>query len=263
MAEQDRGTLCFLGLIKHKYLITSNKRGVGKTSLAANLAVALSKREMKVGLIDLDLHGTDNLKTLGLKGSYEIGEGKPFIPKFYSDHLKIISIESIVKDVDQNAICRGDLGAHVIRPFVADIDWGRLDYLIVDSPPGTGKESLAVTQSITGARVIFVSTPEKEPLPQLAELINFYKTAQIPILGLIENMSGFWCEDCTRTGDSTYRESIILNVDYLGRIPIDPHMADCTSSERFYPEMYPNSQATHGYELVVDKIVQDSRLQDP
>lgn len=262
-AEQDRDTPCSMGLIKHKYLITSNKRGVGKTSLATNLAVALSKRELKVGLINLDLHGTDNLKMLSLNGSYEIGENKQFIPKLFSDHLKIISIKSIKQDIDRNVIGKGDLGAHVIGQFVADIDWGKLDYLIVDSPPGTGKESLAVTQSILGAKVIFVSAPESEPLPQIAELINFYKTAPIPILGFIENMSGFWCEDCARSGESTFRESNIMNVDYLGRIPFDPHMDECTTSDQFFIEMYPDSEATHGYELIADIIVKDSRSQDP
>ena len=147
--------------------------------------------------------------------------------------------------------------ARVIGQFVAEIDWGELDYLIVDSPPGTGEASLAVAQAFSGAKVIFVSNPEKEPLPQLAELIKFYQTAQIPIVGFIENMSGFLCQDCTRTGESTYRESIILNVNYLGRIPFDPHMADCSSSDQFYLDMYPSSEATHGYELIVDKIIED------
>lgn len=257
MTEQDRYTPHSLALIKHKYMITSNKRGVGKTSFATNLAVALSKRKMKVGLIDLDLHGTDNLKILSLDGSYAIDENKRFIPIEFSDYLKIISIETIKQSLGQNVIWTDELGAHVIGKFVADIDWGKLDYLIVDSPPGTGKASLAVTQAILGVKVIFVSTPEKEPLPQLDELINFYQTAQIPILGFVENMSGFLCQDCARTGESTYRESIIMNVKYLGRIPFDPHMAGCTSSDQFYLEMYPHSEATHGYEFVVDKIIED------
>lgn len=177
----------------------------------------------------------------------------------FSEHLKIISIESITQKAGQGEIGKGDWRTRGLAQFVADIDWGDLDYLLVDAPPGTGKASLAVTQAILGAKVIFVSTPEKEPLPQLSELIRFYQTAQIPILGLIENMSGFWCDDCARTGESTFRESNIMNVNYLGRIPFDPHMADCTSSDQFYLERYPHSEATHGYELVVDKIIEDSR----
>jgi ATP-binding protein involved in chromosome partitioning len=259
MAEQERDTPFSLGSIKYKYLITSNKRGVGKTSLATNLAVALSKREKKVGLIDLDLHGTDNLNILRLNGFYEIDENKRVIPKLSSKYLKTISIKASKQNIGQDEVWTDDLSTRVIGQFVADIDWGDLDYLFVDAPPGKGKASLAVIQSILGAKVIFVSTPEKEPLPQLAELIKFYQTAQIPIVGLIENMSGFWCEDCARTGESTFRESNIMNVDYLGRIPFDPHMADFTSSDQFFTEIYPNSEATHGYELVVDKILEDSR----
>jgi len=259
-ARQDLAIPDSFSLIKHKYLVTSNKRGVGKTSLAANLAITLSTREVKVGLIDLDLLGKDILKILGFKrSSYEIDEDERFIPKSFSDHLKVISIKPIIKDVDQAVIWKADSKARVIRQIVADIDWGKLDFLIVNSPPGTGNESFAVTQVMHGAKAIFISTTEKEPLPQITELIKFYQTAQIPILGVIENMSGFICKDCDRTGGSTYREAIIMEINYLGRIPIDPHMADYVLSDQSFLEKYPDSQAKHGYEIVVDKIIKDSR----
>ena len=240
-ARQSLAVPDSISLIQHKYLVTSNKRGVGKTSLAANLAISLSKREEKVGLMDLDLHGKDILQMLGLKGSYGISEDNRFIPKSYSGYLKVFSIKTIIKDAGQNRLL-ADLGARVFRQFAADIDWGKLGYLIVNSPPGTGDEPLAVSKIIRGAKVIFVSTPEKEPLPQISELIKFYQTAQIPILGVIENMSGYVCKDCARTGQSTLRESIIMDIDYLGRIPIDPHMAVCTLTDQFFLEKYPDSE---------------------
>ena len=264
-AEQDRVIHDSLTLIQHKYIVTSNKRGVGKTSLAANLAVALSKRKVKVGLLDLDLHGTNICRMLGLQGIYETDVDKQFVPESYSDYLKVISIESIMKDVDQAVIWRGDLKTHVIRQFIADVNWGDLDYLIIDSSSGTGDEPLAVAQAIQDAKVIFVSAPEKEYLPhvrnQVRELINLYENAQNPILGFIENMSGFLCQNCAKTGKGMFRESIIMGVNYLGRIPFDPHMPDCTAAEQSYLEKYPNSEATHGYELIVDKIIEDSRSQ--
>jgi len=262
-AEQDRGIHDSLSLIQHKYIVTSNKRGIGKTSLAANLAVALSKRKVKVGLIDLDLHGTNICNMLGLQGIYETDVNKQFVPESYSDYLKVISIESIMKDVNQSVIWRGDLKTHVIQQFIADINWGDLDYLIVASISGAGDEPLAVAQVIQDARVIFVSTSEKEYLPharkQVRELINLYENTQNSILGFVENMCGLFCKNCGKTGEGVFREAIIFSVSYLGRIPIDSNMPYCTAAGQSYLEKYPNSEAARGYELIVDKIIEDSR----
>jgi ATP-binding protein involved in chromosome partitioning len=263
--EQDRAIDDFPSLIQHKYIVTSNKRGVGKTSLAANLAVALSKRKVKVGLIDLDLHGTNISNMLGLQGIYETDVDKQFVPESYSDYLKVICIKSILKDVNQTVIWRGDLKSHVIRQFIADINWGDLDYLIIDSISGAGDEPIAVANAIYDAKVIFVSAPEKEYLSrarkQVRELIDLYENAKNPIMGFVENMSGLFCRNCGKTGDKVFREAIIFDVRYLGRIPLDPHMPYCTAAGQSYLEKYPNSEAAHGYELLVDKIIEDSRLQ--
>jgi len=264
-AEQDRVIHDPLSLILQKYIVTSNKRSVGKTSLAANLAVALSKRKVKVGLIDLDLHGTNISNMLGLQGICETNADKQFVPETYSDYLKVISIGSIMKDVDQSVIWRRGLKSHVIRQFIADVNWGDLDYLIIDSISGTGDEPLAVAQAIQDAKVIFVSAPEKEYLPhvrkQVRELIVLYENAQNSILGFVENMSGLFCKNCDKTGEGMIRESNIMNVRYLGRIPLDPNMPYCTAAGQSYLEKYPNFEAAHGYELLVDKIIEDSRLQ--
>jgi len=264
-AEQDRATFDSMSLIQHKYIVTSNKRGVGKTSFAANLAVALSKRKVKVGMIDLDLHGTNISNMLGLQGIYETDVNKQFVPESYSDYLKVISIESIMKDVDQSVIWRKGLKSHVIHQFIADINWGDLDYLIIVSISGTGDEPLAVARAFHDAKVIFLSAPEKEYLPsartQIRELINLYENAQNSILGFVENMSGLFCKNCGKTSEGMFRESIIMNIEYLGRIPIDPQMPYCTAAGKSYLEKYPNSEPAHGYELLVDKIIEDSRSQ--
>ena len=264
-AEQDRAIHGSPSLIPYKYIVTSNKRGVGKTSLAANLAVALSKRKVNVGLIDLDLHGTNISNMLGLQGIYETDADNQFIPESYSDYLKVISIGSVMKDVDQNVIWRGDLKSHVIRQFIADVSWGDLDYLVIASISGVGDEPLAVANAIHDAKVIFVSAPEDEYLPharrQLTELINLYENAKNPIMGFVENKSGLFCQKCDKTSEGMFRESIIFSVRYLGRIPIDPKMPYCTEAGKSYLEKYPNSEPAHGYELLVDKIIEDSRSQ--
>jgi len=262
-AQQIRAINDSPSLIQCRYIITSNQRDVGKTSLAANLSVALSKRKMKVGLIDLDLHGANISKMLGLQGVYEIDKNKQFVPESYSDYLKVISIKSILKEVNRNVIWRGDLKSHVIRRFIADVNWGDLDYLIIDSISGTGEEPLAVADAIHDAKVIFVSAPDTEYLPharkRVRELMTLYENAQHSILGFVENKSGLFCKKCDKTGEGMFRESIIFNVRYLGRIPIDPNMPNCNAEGQSYLEKYPNSEAAHGYDLIADKIIEDSR----
>jgi len=260
-SEQDRGIHDSLSLIQHKYLIASSKQRVGRTSLAVNLAVALSKRKVKVGLIDMDLSVSNISRMIGIQENYETNADKQFVPQSYSDYLKVISIASILKGVDQNVICRGDLKTRFIHHFIANVNWGNLDYLIIDSPSGTGEEPLAVAQAVQYAKVIFVSTPLREYLPQVRELINLYETAQTPILGVIENMSGLWCEKCDKIGEATFMEANIMDISYLGRIPIDPRMPDCHTAGQSYLEKYPNSEAAHGYGSIVDIIIEDSRLQ--
>ena len=246
-----------LSLIKHKYLVTSNKRSVGKTSLAAHLAVTLSKRGTKVGLMDLDLDGSDISRMLGLKGSYEINEDNLYIPQSYSDNLQVISIEFVVRDSDQTVIQHENLKMNAIRQCITNVNWGPMDCLIVNSPPGTGSESLAVAQAIQDSKVIFVSTPQRESLIEIEKLIKLYTNLEMTILGVIENMSGFFCSDCNKTGGTTLTESIIMECDYLGRIPVATYMTECIKAGESYLEKYPDSEAAHGYKLIVEKIIED------
>lgn len=259
IAELNRDIQKSLSLIRHKYLITSNKRGVGKKSFAINLAVTLSKRGVKVGLMDLDFQGPDIFNMLGFKGFYNVDENNRFRPKSFSDNLQVITIKSIMRDGDQAVDRWGELKINVIRRFIAAVKWGRLDYLIVSSPPGTGDDSLTVAQTINNAKVIFVSTPKRTLLSEIEKLLSLYKTVKMPILGVVENMSGFFCTDCDTTGGNTLRESIIMEVDYLGRIPIDPHMVECADEQESYLEKFPDSETAEGYQFIVEKIFKDGK----
>lgn len=259
IAELSHAIQKSLSLIRHKYLITSNKRGVGKKSFAINLAVTLSKRGVKVGFMDLDFHGPDIFNMLGLKRLNYFDKDNRFKPKSFSDNLQVTSIQSIMRDGDQAVDRWGELKINVIRRFIAAAKWGRLDYLIVSSPPGTGGDSFAVAQTINNAKVIFVSTPERTLLSEIEKLLSLYKTVKMPILGVVENMSGFFCTDCDTTGGNTLRESIIMEVDYLGRIPIDPHMVECADEQESYLEKFPDSETAEGYQLIVEKIFKDGK----
>jgi len=193
---QDLAIQESLGLIKHKLLVMSGKGGVGKSSVSANLAVALSKKGAQVGLMDVDLHGPDIPRMLGLKGLLGISADNRMVPKQYSNNLKVVSIESLAQDQDEAVIWRGPLKMHVIRQFISDVHWERLDYLIIDSPPGTGDEPLSIAQTIPGAKAIIVTTPQEISLADIRKSISFCRTVKMPIVGLIENMSGFLCPHC-------------------------------------------------------------------
>lgn len=257
---QDQAIHDALGLIEDKFLIMSGKGGVGKTTVAANLAVALSKKGVKVGLMDVDLHGPDIPRILGLKGLLEISADRRMLPKRYSDNLGVVSIESLAQDKDQAIIWRGPVKNQVIRQFICNVHWGRLDYLIIDSPPGTGDEPLSVAQTIPGAKAIIVTTPQEISLADVRKSISFCRTVNMPTLGMIENMSGFACPHCGKsvglfgTGGG-FKTALAMNVPFLGRIPFDAKMVECADSGVSYLEKYPDSEATQAYNEIVEKIL--------
>jgi Mrp family chromosome partitioning ATPase/predicted Fe-Mo cluster-binding NifX family protein len=265
-AVQDQLIQEALGMIKHKFLVMSGKGGVGKTSVAANLAVALSKKGAKVGLMDVDLHGPDIPRMLGLKGLLEVSADNRLVPKAYSDNLKVVSIESLTQDQDEAVIWRGPLKMHVIRQFISDVHWERLDYLIIDSPPGTGDEPLSVAQTIPGAKAIIVTTPQEVSLADIRKSINFCRTVNMPIFGLIENMSGFVCPHCGKPMDlfgsgGGFKTALAMNVPFLGRIPFDPQLVACADAGESYMEKYPDSEATGAYDQIVETILEARETQ--
>lgn len=260
MDPQDRAIQESLSRIKHRFLVMSGKGGVGKTSVAVNLAIALSRRGAKVGLMDVDLHGPDVPRMLGLKGLLDISPDKHIIPKAYSENLGVVSMESLSEDTDQALIWRGPLKMQVIRQFISDVHWGALDYLIVDSPPGTGDEPLSVAQTIPGAEAIIVTTPQEIALADIRKSIRFCRTVKMPIFGLTENMSGFVCPHCGESVDlfSTgggYRTALAMDVRFLGRIPFDPYMVECADAGESYIEKYPDSKITEAYNKIVETIM--------
>ncbi len=264
MGAQDQAIQEALGLIKNKLLVMSGKGGVGKSSVSTNLAVALSKTGAKVGLMDVDLHGPDIPRMLGLKGLLDISPDNRMIPKVYSDNLKVVSIESLAQDTDQAVIWRGPLKMQVIRQFISDVHWGQLDYLVIDSPPGTGDEPLSVAQTMPGAKALIVTTPQEISLADIRKSISFCRTVNMPILGLIENMSGFVCPHCGKptelfgTGGGL-KTAVAMDVTFLGQIPFDPNMVKSADAGESYLEKYPDSEATKAYNEIVKKVMEGSQ----
>ena len=257
--KQDEAILKSLSKIKHKLLVMSGKGGVGKTTVAVNLAIALSKN-YKVGLMDVDLHGPNIPYMLGIDEKRVLSDGKFLQPIEYSDNLKVISIESMLSGPDAPVIWRGPLKTGIIRQFISDVDWDELDFLIVDSPPGTGDEPLTVAQTIFGVKSIIVTTPQEISLTDVRKSINFSKSVNMPILGIVENMSGFACPNCGhkidlfKTGGGE-RTAKMTKTPFLGKIPFDPKVVDSGDEGKSYLDENKGSEVTKAFEQIVERIL--------
>ncbi|RJP24734.1 MAG: ATP-binding protein [Candidatus Abyssobacteria bacterium SURF_5] len=213
--------------IKHKILVLSGKGGVGKSTVAANLAVALAESGKQVGLLDIDVHGPSIPKLLGLEEHRPRIVNERIMPAVI-DNLKVMSLGFFMPLRDEAVIWRGPMKMSVIRQFLRDVEWGDLDYLLIDSPPGTGDEPLSAAQlieDITGA--IIVTTPQEVAIDDVRKSITFCRQLHVPVIGVIENMSGFVCPDCGSRHDifkSGGGEDMAAEMlaPFLGRIPIDP-----------------------------------------
>jgi Mrp family chromosome partitioning ATPase len=195
--------------------------------VSSNLAVQLGEKGYRVGLMDVDLHGPSIAGMMGLSGMVDITEQRQMLPKDFNDRVKVISMQSLLKDRDQAVIWRGPAKSAVIRQFISDVKWDDLDFLVIDAPPGTGDEPLGVVESIPGAKAVIVTTPQEVALSDVRKSINFCRTVKMEVLGLIENMGPFTCPCCHETvspfsaggGEKTAQAEAIA---FLGSLPFDP-----------------------------------------
>ena len=212
--------------IRHKLLVMSGKGGVGKSTVAIYLALGLARRGYQIGLLDVDLHGPDIARMLGIKGRLHIGPEGGIQPQSGRDNLKVVSIEGLLTDRDAPVIWRGPMKHKAIRQFLGEVEWGRLDFLIIDSPPGTGDEPMSVAQVIADARAIIVTTPQEVALADVRKAINFCRQVNLAVLGLVENMSGLICPHCGgeihlfRQGGGQ-KTAAAKGIPFLGSLPFD------------------------------------------
>ena len=257
--EQTEKINSFLQNVSHKLLVMSGKGGVGKSTVAANLAVFLSERGYRTGLLDVDVHGPSIAGLLGLVGLSLNFVGDKIQPYPYSENLKVLSIQGFLQHPDDPLIWRGPIKIGIIRQFLSDVDWGPLDFLIIDSPPGTGDEPLTVAQTIPGCRAVLVTTPQEIALADVRKSIQFCRQVSMDILGLIENMSGFVCPTCGsmhaifKTGGGE-RTAAALGIPFLGRLPLDPGVVMDGDAGRITGSM--NSRTKEEMAQIVERITQ-------
>jgi ATP-binding protein involved in chromosome partitioning len=263
--EQEQRLKIKLSKIKQKIAIISGKGGVGKSTVTANLAMAfaMNGHEDGVGVLDADIHGPCIPRMLGLKNQTLIGgpDGMLF-PVVGKLGIKVVSMDFLLPNDEAPVIWRGPLKMRVIQQFLSDVKWGNLDYLFVDLPPGTGDEPLSVAQLIPDLDgVVIVTMPSEVSEAVVKKAVTFARQIGIPIIGVIENMSGFVCPECKakinifRTGGGK-RIAEDLSVPYLGSIPIDPNI--CNDSDNGLPFIAENkkSSATKAFIEIVEKIDQ-------
>ncbi|MDA8404070.1 MAG: Mrp/NBP35 family ATP-binding protein [Desulfobacteraceae bacterium] len=258
--QQEQEVTNALAKIKHKLIVMSGKGGVGKTSVSVNLAIALGARGFKVGIMDVDLHGPDVPRMLGIQGMASASDNQKIAPMPYSENISAISMEYFMPNKDDAVIWRGPLKHSAINQFITDIDWGDLDFLIVDSPPGTGDEPLSVAQTIPDAKAIIVTTPQEVALSDVRKSINFCKKINKPILGMVENMSGYVCPHCGKTaelfgsggGEATAAK---FGVAFLGRVPFDPNIVHAGDSGVSYQETHKDAPGAVALGEIADKVV--------
>ncbi|MGE4552337.1 MAG: P-loop NTPase [Desulfovibrionaceae bacterium] len=224
---QDTLISSTLARIKYKLFIMSGKGGVGKSSVSVNIAAALAEKGFKVGLMDVDIHGPSVPTLLGLKGLMDTDRGSLIVPKQYNENLHVVSMDSLLKDPDQAVLWRGPMKTSAIRQFISDVQWGDLDFLVVDSPPGTGDEPMTVLKTIPDALCVVVTTPQEVSLADVRKSVNFLQYAKANILGVVENMSGLVCPHCGehidlfKTGGGR-KLAEKYGLEFLGAVPLDP-----------------------------------------
>ena len=261
--QQDVEIRDRLSHIKNKILVMSGKGGVGKSSVAACLALFLARRGYSVGLMDVDLHGPSIPRLLGLTEGIQLSKtsGKA-LPVACTENLNAISIEFLMgENRDAATIWRGPIKIGVIRQFISDIEWPELDFLVIDSPPGTGDEPLTVAQTIPDAKALVVTTPQEISLADVRKSINFCRQVHLEILGLVENMSGLTCPHCNEVIDLFRSKGAALlagkeKIDLLGTLPIDPEVVRLGDQGALKTLDVQSSHFAQAFNEIVDAVLQ-------
>ena len=255
--------------IKHQILVLSGKGGVGKSTVAVNLAVSLALAGKKVGLLDIDIHGPSIQKILNLEGKAIQAIGDVILPVEMVENLKVMSIGFLLRGSSDAVIWRGPMKYKMIKQFLKDVRWGNLDFLVVDSPPGTGDEPLSIVQLLENADgAVIVTTPQEVALSDVRKCISFCRNLKLPVLGVVENMSGFVCPKCGEKTDvfKSGGGEIMANemhVPFLGRIPIDPQIVQSCDSGRPFVYHYNQSPTAKAFGNVSGPILElDNNAQE-
>jgi ATP-binding protein involved in chromosome partitioning len=250
-----------MGRIKHKIMILSGKGGVGKSTVATNVAVRLAMEGKKVGLLDSDFHGPSIPTLLNIEGQKPSSDGESILPVDFAQGIKVMSMGFLLPNRDDAVIWRGPMKMNVLKQLLTEVNWGDLDYLIIDFPPGTGDEPLSVAQLLPDCDgAVIVTTPQALSVNDVRKCINFCRQVNVPVIGVIENMSGLRCPNCgtmidifkSGGGEKMAQE---MEVPFLGRIPIEPQIVEASDSGKPFVYHYNKTDAAKAFSAAIDPIL--------
>jgi ATP-binding protein involved in chromosome partitioning len=245
--------------IGRKIVVLSGKGGVGKSTVAVNLAVALSLSGARVGLLDVDIHGPSVPQMLRLGGARVQGSQDGILP-VEAGPLKVMSLGFLLETSETPVVWRGPMKAGVIRQFLTEVAWGELDYLVVDCPPGTGDEPLSVIQLIPGPDgAVIVTTPQEVALLAVRKSVTFCRQLKLPVLGVVENMSGFACPKCGEVAHifksgGGRQMAAAMGVPFLGEVPITQAVVESTDAGRPCVRHHSSDPAAQALQAIADKV---------
>lgn len=247
--------------VTHVILVLSGKGGVGKSTVAVNLATALANHGRQVGLLDLDFHGPSVPKMLGIESERPAVFDGAIEPVRVTGSLSVMSMGFLLSGPDAPIIWRGPVKMGVTRQFLETVNWGSLDYLVVDLPPGTGDEALTIAQLAPNLRgAVIVTTPQDVAVLDATKAVRFIEQLGIPVLGIIENMSGLACPHCGGNVDlfgrgGGERVAADLGVPYLGAVPLDPEMMRAGDEGRPFILQHARSPTGAAVDRVMENLV--------
>jgi ATP-binding protein involved in chromosome partitioning len=249
--------------IENTLMVLSGKGGVGKSTVAVNLAASLASQDRQVGLLDIDIHGPSVPTLLKLEGHEASGPSeRGLVPVRYNDNLRVMSVEFVLKEHSDDAVIwRGPMKHQLIKQFIGEADWGDLDFLIVDAPPGTGDEPLSICQMAPPrSQAVIVTTPQQVALKDVKKSIKFCHTLGLPIFGIVENMSGFVCSHCGtqhqlfKSGGG-HRLSVEMGYRFLGSIPFDPRLMDASDAGTPFVTAHPASPTAKAFDEIIGPML--------
>ncbi len=257
-----------LSLIKNTIMVMSGKGGVGKSTISANLAMGLARQGYRVGVLDGDIHGPNIPKVLGVEGRQLMAdENQNIVPvEAIEGNLKVVSVGYLLDSQDRPVIWRGPMKHTVMNQFLKDVNWGELDFLVVDLPPGTGDEPLSIAQIIKNVEgvnapyAVVVTTPQDVALLDSRKSVEFAGALDLKLLGVIENMSGFVCPHCGERIDlfkvgGGKKAAEELKVPFLGAVPLDPQVVQDTDDGKPFMARNDDSPVVSSFNNIIDNIL--------
>jgi ATP-binding protein involved in chromosome partitioning len=255
--------------VKHKIVILSGKGGVGKTTVSTNLAISFAKKNLRTGILDVDIYGPNVPKLLGLEGQHPTADGDKIQPIIGPLGVKVMSMGFLLRQSDDAVAWRGPLVARAINQFLADVSWNELDVLVIDLPPGTGDEILSILQSIPNlSGVVIVSTPQEVAVLDARRAIQLVNKMKVNILGLIENMSEFICPKCGESyklfGEGAAKLATeTYGIEHLGTLPLDPRVITLSDNGIPFVIEDPDSKVSKDFEDIVLKLMKKVGIEQP